>query len=136
MSVKDINISRTANVGKKCIRLALGTTANSQTGLKVDGVVPGFAFEITKIEVFALTVTAAITVDVQITTTSALASVITPVAATPTAGTLATSLAAVRGSATEAINLLYTTDGAGAGTNGHVAVWIRAVPANGEVYAV
>lgn len=131
--IKDKHISRSANVALKCVPLSLGTTANSQTALKVDSVIPGFPFQIVKVEVNALTVTATISVDVQINGATALASVITPVAATPTAGTLSTSVLATRGSMLDAIQLLYTSNGAGAATNGMVRVWIRPVPLNGEV---
>lgn len=137
MAVKDINIDRTrANFAKELIRLQIGTTAVSQTAKQPDGVIPGFAFEIVKVEVNALTVTATISVDVLIATTSVLTGAITPVAATPTAGTLSSTLATKRGSATEAINVQYTSNGTGAATNAIVSVWIRPVPANGEVYSV
>jgi len=104
------------------VRLSLGTTAISQTAKKVDGVTPGYAFEVVSVEVNATTVAATISVDVQIGATSVLASPITPVAATPTEGTLGTS---VRGGAAAAISLLYTSNGTGAATNGFVTVWIR-----------
>ena len=136
MAVKDINIKQGSNFAKECIRFVLGTTATSQTAKVVDGVVPGYAFEIVRVEANALTVTATITVDVQIGSTSALASAITPVAATPTVGTLSSTLANKRGTASEAINLLYTSNGTGAATNGLVSVWIRPIPQNGEVYSV
>lgn len=136
MAIKDRNIDKTAAFAKECVRLQLGTTATGQTAKLADAVTPGFAFEIVKVEAWALTVTAAITVDVQIAGTSALAASITPVAATPTAGTISTTLANKRGSATEAIQLKYTSDGTGAATNGVVAVWIRPLPADGEVYSV
>lgn len=139
--IKDKHISRAANIARECVELVLGTTATSQTGKLPDSLVPGFAFEIVRIEVNALTVTAAITVDIQIgpvagTLATALASVITPVAATPTVGTLSTALAAKRGAATDSIAVLYTTDGSGAATNARVRVWIRPIPLNGEVYFV
>lgn len=139
--IRDKHISRAARTPLKCVELHVGTSAISQTGKLVDSTVPGFAFEITRIEANALTVTAAITFDVQIgpvggTLATALASVITPVAATPTAGTLATTISAIRGAATDSIALLYTSDGAGAATNARLRVWIRPVPLNGEVYFV
>lgn len=139
--IRDKAISRGAFTPQKCIELALGTTATSQTGKLVDSTVPGFPFQIVRVEANALTVTAAITFDVQIgpvggTLATALSSVITPVAATPTAGTLATTISAVRGAATDSIALLYTSDGAGAATNARLRVWIRPVPLNGEVYFV
>lgn len=136
MSITDSKISRGGKTSWKCVTLLLGTTATSQTGKKTDGCIPGFPFQVMRVEVNALTVTAAITVDVQITTLSVLTGAITPVAATPTAGTLSTTLANLRGAATEAINLLYTSDSAGAATNGVVRVWIRPVPLHAEVYYV
>lgn len=136
MAVKDSNIQRSANVAKECVMLVLGTTATSQTAKQTHSVVPGFAFEVVRVEAYALTVTATISVDVQIGGTTCLTGAITPVADTPTAGTLATSAAARRGTATEAIQLKYTSNGTGAATNGLVAVWVRPLPLNGEVYAV
>lgn len=136
--IKDKHIHSGAKTPWKCITLTFGTTANSQTGLLVDSIVPSFPFEIERVEVTALTVTATISCDVQIgpvggTLATALASAVTPVAATPTAGTLSTSILARRGSATDSVALLYTTNGAGALTNGHVRIWIRPVPLNNEV---
>lgn len=136
MSVTDLKVAKAANFAKECIRLQLGTTAVSQTAKVADAVKPGFAFEVVKVEVNALTVTATITVDVLIGSTSVLTGAITPVAATPTAGTLSTAIATVRGTALEAINVAYTSNGTGAATNAIVSVWIRPIPANGEVYAV
>ena len=139
--IRDKHISRGARVALTCVNLELGTTATSQTAKVADSTVPGYALEIVRVEVNAITVTATISVDVQIGTpggsfATALASAITPVAATPTAGTLASTIGAKRGAATEAIALLYTSNGTGAATNGRVRVWIRPVPLNGEVYAV
>lgn len=136
MSVRDRHMSKTGYTARKCITLHIGTTATSQTGKKTDGTIPGFAFEVTRVEVNALTVTATISVDVQIGTTSVLTGAITPVAATPTAGTLSSTLASTRGDATEAINVLYTSNGSGAATNAVVRIWVRPIPQNGEVYSV
>lgn len=133
MSVTDNKINQSAKVALECIRLALGTTATGQTGKQTDGVVPGYAFQVVKVEVNALTVTATISVDCLIGSTSVLTGAITPVAATPTAGTLSSTLANVRGTATEAINVQYTSNGTGAATNGYLSVWIRPIPLNGEI---
>lgn len=132
MAVQDKNISKTAKVAWKAIRLALGTTATSQTAKRTDAVTVGFPFEVMAVEVDALTVTATISMDVQIDTTSVLASAITPVADTPTAGTLSTTLANRRGSSTGILNLKYTSNGSGAATNGFATVWVRPTPLNGE----
>lgn len=136
MAIKNTNIEKNATLARKPIRLILGTSAVSQTAKIPDSVIPGFAFQICKVEVWALTVTATITVDVLIGAVSVLTGAVTPVAATVTQGTLSSALATVRGTAAEAINLAYTSNGSGAATNAIVTVWLRPVPLNGEVYAV
>lgn len=136
MAVKDINVQKNANFSKKPLRFALGTSATSQTALLKDSLIPGFAFEIVKVEIFALTVAAVLTIDVQIGAVSALTAPVAPVANTPTAAPVSATLANRRGTALEAINLKYTSDGAGASTGCQVTVWIRPLPQNGEVYAI
>ena len=136
MAVKDINILKGANFAKECIRLQVGTTATSQTATVADAIVLPYACEVVSVDVNALTVTATITVDVLIGATSVLASQVTPVAATPTAGTLSSTLANKRGAAGEILKAAYTSDGTGAATNGLVSIWIRPLPQDGEVYSV
>lgn len=133
MSVTDNRINVNANHVREAVSLQLGTTATGQTAKRTQAITPGYAFQIVKVEVYALTVTATISVDVQIGSTSALASAITPVADTPTAGTLSTTLANRKGKSTDVISLLYTSNGSGAATNCIVQVWIRPRPLNGEV---
>lgn len=134
--IKDKHISQGAKATWKCLTLQLGTTANSQTAKLVDSTIPTFAFQIVGVEVNALTVTSTFTVDVQITGVTALTAQITPVAATPTVGTLSSTVTALRGSATDSVQVYYTSGGSGAATNGVVRVWIRPVPLNNEVYYV
>lgn len=137
MGLRDRKADKNANFVKECITLpAIIASATGQTGLKIRGVTPGYAFQIVKVEVFAKTVTATLSVDVQIGSTSVLSSVITPVADTPTAGTLSSTLSAVRGSATDVINFLYTSNGTGAFTGMTAHVWIRPQPLDGETYSV
>ena len=133
MAVKDVNVLPTANFAKECITFVIPATSVGQTDLEVDSCVPGFAFEIERISVMATAVTATASVNVKIGTTSALSSVITPVAGTDTAGTLSSTLASIRGSDSDAINVEYTTNGSGVITNGRVRVWIRPIPLNGEI---
>ena len=133
MAVKDRNVSPASNIGVKAIRLAIGTTATGQTAKVPDAVTPGFDFQVVRVEANALTVTATISFDVLIGSTSCLASAITPVAATPTAGTLSTTLANRKGSSTAILKAAYTSNGTGAATNGFVTVWIRPQHMNGEV---
>ena len=133
MAVKDRNVSPASNIGVKAIRLAIGTTATGQTAKVPDAVTPGFDFQVVRVEANALTVTATISFDVLIGSTSCLASAITPVPATPTAGTLSTTLANRKGSSTAILKAAYTSNGTGAATNGFVTVWIRPQHMNGEV---
>lgn len=133
MAVTDNKMAASGKATWKAIRLALGTTATGQTGKQTDGITPGFDFRVMAVEVNALTVTATITVDCLIGSTSVLSGAITPVAATPTAGTLSSTLANVCGVSTDTLNVQYTSNGTGAATNGYVTVWIRPQPLNGEV---
>lgn len=128
----DTRLDKNGKATVKCILLEVGATAVSQTALLVDALIPGFGFQVTKVEAYAKTVTAAITFDVLIGATSVLASAITPVADTPTAGTLATAVTALRGTATSELRLRYTSDAAGAATRARVRVWVRVFPLNGE----
>lgn len=131
--VTDRKMDPAGKTALRSITLHIGSSSISQTGLLTDAITPGFAFRIMAVEVFATGVTAVGTVDVQIGSTSVLASVITPVANTPTAGTLSATDANRIGSATAIVKLKYTTDGAGVLTNCRVRVWIRPQPLNGEV---
>lgn len=135
MAVTDNKVHKDAKLSWKCIGLPL-VSAVGQTDLKEGGIKPGFAFEVERVEVYAKTVAATISVDVKIGTTSVLSAAITPVADTPTAGSLASAVASIRGSATDTIFLHYTSNGTGAVTKCTVYVWIRPIPGNGEIYAV
>ena len=131
--INDHKMDPAGKTALKCLEFHIGTTSTSQTGLLTDALTPGFAFKVVAVEAMAVAVTAVITFDVQIGSTSVLASVITPVANTPTAGVLSTTTANLLGSSTAIVKLKYTSDGAGAATNGRVRVWIRPQPLNGEV---
>jgi len=137
MAVKDNNVSPTAKFVRECIPFPI-VTATSQTDVRAGSVVPGFPFEIVKVSAYASAVTGTISCNVKIGATSALASTITPVATGSgiVDGSLSSTLANRRGSATDAINVHYTTDNSGAATNLRVTVWIRPHPLHGEVYNV
>lgn len=132
MAVTDKKIHPLAKVALKAIRLAIGTTATGQTAKVPDAITPGFAFQVAAVEVNALTVAATISVDVLIGSTSCLSAAITPVAATPTAGTLSATPANLQGTATSILKAAYTSNGTGAATNGFITVWIRPLHLNGE----
>jgi hypothetical protein len=132
VAVSDKKMLNTGKSALKCLTMPIGTSAVSQTDLEVDELRPGFNFEIVKVEVHATSVTATASVNVLIGSTTALASVITPTTANVVQGTLATSKAARRGSATENIVVQYTTNGSGVIVNGKVRVWIRPFPMSDE----
>lgn len=132
MAVKDDKMAADGFATWKTVTCEIGSTATSQTGLEVDSFTPGFPFEIEAVEAYCTAITATASVDCLIGSTSALASAITPVAGTATAGTLSTTRANRRGSATDVVNIQYTTDGSGALTKGKVRVTIRPFPLNGE----
>jgi hypothetical protein len=108
------------------------TTAVSLADVKVGTITPGFRFQIESVKVFAETVTATISVNVKIGTTSVLTGAITPVAGTDTSGTLVSTVASRRGTSSQAINVHVTTNGTGAARNITVEVTLRAFPSNGD----
>jgi hypothetical protein len=132
MGIRSRNVKRTSALGKECVQLALGTSAVSQTAKRTDAITIPYAFQIVSVEAYCLTTAATITFDVQIGTTSVLSAVITPVADTPTAGTLSATTASTQGAANTVLNLKYTSNGAGAATNAFVSVWIRPLGMEGD----
>ena len=134
MSTQDRNTHKDAYIARECVLLVAPATATAQADLEVDEIVPGFPFEVVRVEAHATAVTATITLDVKIGTTSVLASAITPVANTATAGTLSTTLASRQGAAsTSTIRLHYTSNGSGAATSLKARVWIRPLGLAGDV---
>lgn len=132
MAVKDAKMDSAGFAGRSCLVGAIGTSAVSQTALEVDEMIPGFNFEITKVEVYATSVTATASVNVLIGTTTVLTGAVTPTSANVVAGTLATAKADRRGSSTESIIVQYTTNGTGVIVNGKARIWIRPYPMSGE----
>lgn len=132
MAVKDINILPTADAALSCITMIVGTTSTSQTDAEVDSSVPGFNFQIERVEGYCTDQTDTVTVNIKIGSTTALASALTLTDDAVAAATLATAVTARRGSNTEAINLEYTSNGSGEIVAGKVRVWIRPYPMNGE----
>lgn len=131
MAVTDKKLDKAAGTALHTIVVPI-TTAINQTGLLVGAFTPGYAFQIHRVAVMATAVTATITVDVQIGGTTVLTGAITPVAGTETAGTLSTTLSARRGTSTSQIQVKYTSNGTGAGTNLSAYVTYRAYPMNGD----
>jgi hypothetical protein len=137
MAIRSRNVKKTAALGKECVQLALGTTATGQTAKRTDGVTIPYPFQVLAVEVYALTVTATISVDVQIGSTSVLSAAVTPVADTPTAGTLSSTVANTQGAGTTSVlSLKYTSNGTGAATNLYASVWIRPLGMEGDPITV
>jgi hypothetical protein len=108
-------------------------TAINQTNTVAASLIPGYRFEVVRVEVYASAVTAAVTADVRIGSTSVLTGAVTPVAGSVVEGTLVATRSGRRSvNLTDALNVVYTTNGSGAATNLRVTVWVRAYPCNGE----
>ena len=131
MAIATYKIADDNKVALECLTLHVGTTASSKTDLECDEFTVGYPFEIVSVEVYCTAITADSTVDLLIGSTS-VCSDITPVAGTPTAGTLSTTLANIRGDSDDTLKLTYTTDADGAITNGRVRVWIKPQGLNGQ----
>lgn len=130
MGIQDRQVHRNAKFAEHTERVGI-TSAVSQTDAKVDFIVPGVPFEITGVDTYCLTKTGAVTADVKIQTTSALATAAAFTAAARVPAALSTTLANIRGGSTDAINIHYTTDGTGALTHGRVRVTWRPQVASG-----
>jgi hypothetical protein len=60
MAISDRNIDKNAKFARSLVSLELGVIGDWQAAKQTDSHVPGFAFEIVRVEVYALTVTATI----------------------------------------------------------------------------
>jgi hypothetical protein len=134
MAIEDQNVNPTARSARKSLPVSI-TTAISLAGVVVYKFTPGYRFRLTGCSDFARTVAAVISYVVKVGGRIAVASV-TPVAAAETVRSLSTTLANLRGSATEAITIELTTDGSGAATNLAVNLEIRPLGMSGDQGAV
>jgi hypothetical protein len=101
-------------------------SAVGQADVKAFSMPVGFPFKITKVETYARAVAAVITAQVKIGANSVLAANAAFVAGATTNAPLVGGAAKNRGGkATDSINVHFTTDGAGAVTNGHVIVTVE-----------
>lgn len=102
-------------------------TAVGQADVKAFGMVVGFAFRIVRVDTYCLLKAGVVTAQVKIGAVSALAANAVITSAAPVNAPLVGGAAKFRGGkATDAINVHYTTDGAGVLTNGFVIVTIEA----------
>lgn len=129
MLIDEKNIARDSVLALRHIDLIAPSVAANKADTLVDSVVPGYPFEIVKVQHFADTVTATASYNVKIGATAALNAAAVPVAATRGDATLGTAL---RGDADDAINLHATTNATGAFANLRVRVTIRPTGLRGE----
>ncbi len=126
---RDQNVHRQAQFAKKVLPIAL-VTAISQTGVVAFKFTPGYKFQIRSIKTYNLLKAGTVTGNVKISTRTAAA--ITFTSATENTASLSATKANLRGSATDAITIEYTTDGSGVLTNGYVIITYSFWPLNGE----
>lgn len=107
------------------------TAVISQTALAVWKHTFGYPFQVTSVHTFCSGEAGTVSADVQIGTTSVLASAPAFTAGTEVTGTLGAATVTV-GTSTQALSILYTSNGTGTTTNGHVVVGVRPlVPGQG-----
>jgi len=129
--MRDKRLLPSSNVAKQTLDASVSTLTASAT-TKVYDTLPGFAFQVVKVEVFATGTILNTTVDVQIGGVSVLTGAITPVSATRTNGTLVTALAGRRGSVTQALTVNTICGATPTAANLAVTITIRPYPLNGE----
>jgi hypothetical protein len=132
MAVKDTKIANDSKVAIETLTIPI-ITALTQADVIAFKYVPGHSFEIVGVQAYARTVAGAVTLRAKISGVTAMAADITPTTGNIVAGTLATTLAARRGSRTDSIDANFTTDGSGVLTNGFLVIQFRPVPLNGDV---
>ena len=129
MKIRNQNVDPASQIGRRLLNASL-VTAISQTGVVAYSFTPGHRFQITKVRTYcrvkAGTVTGVVKAGTRTVATLAFTT------ATELAATLSTTLANIRGSATEAITIEYTSDGTGVLTNGFVIIEFRPRPMAGD----
>lgn len=129
MAVKDINILPSSQIAKERMTANI-TTALTQTNTVAFSYTPGFRFQVTRVRSYCQTKAGVVTARVLVG--GRVAASCTFTSATELAQTLSATLANLRGSATEAVTVDFTTDGSGVLTNGSVTFEIRPYPMAGE----
>lgn len=130
MQIRNQNVNPSSQIGRKTLVIPL-LVAISQTGVVSFKYTPGYKFQVVAVKTYCLTKAGAVAGTLKVGGRTAASLTIT--AATEVTATLSTTKANLRGSATEAITVEYTTDGSGALTNGMVILAIRPYPMSGDV---
>lgn len=126
MGVSDANAvyGDNARFTHQTIGRHITTVAVSQTGLEQFQHTPGFNFEIIRFSVYAVSVTAAVSLNLLIGATTVLTTPLVPVAGAEADGVLLDT-GVEYGSATDIIYVQATTDGSGDVTDADVTIWLR-----------
>lgn len=130
MRIRNQNVDPAAQIGRERIVVPL-TVAISQTGVVSAKFTPGHKYQLVSVKTYCLTKAGAVAGVLKVG--GRTAATLTLTAATEVTATLSTTLANIRGSATEAITIEYTTDGSGALTNGLVILEYRPRPMAGDL---
>ena len=126
MGVADSNAVHGPNARftHKPIGFYIETVAVSQTGLEMFQHTPGYNFEIVGFEVYAVSVTAAVSLNLLIGSNTVLTTPLVPVAGAGTAGVLLAT-GVEYGDDDDIVYVQCTTDGSGDVTAANVQIWIR-----------
>lgn len=129
-NIRDAEIHKAAAIARKVLPIAI-PTAVDLTDAVVYSFAPGFKFQIVAARSFNRTKAGAVAGVIKIG--SRTAATVTFTSATEVALTLSSTLANIRGSSTEVITVVLTTDGTGALTNGVLNLTIRPYPLAGDI---
>ncbi|MCK5651200.1 MAG: hypothetical protein KAJ42_07480 [Gemmatimonadetes bacterium] len=126
MGVSDANAvyGDNARFTHKPISVYVETVAVSQTALELFQHTPGYAFQIVGFTVYAVSVTAVVSLNLLIGSTSVITAVLVPVAAAEAAATIKSD-GSEYGADDDIVYIQTTTDGAGDVTGANINIWIR-----------
>jgi len=127
--IVDTDVSPVSQVGGEKLDIALNP-ATGLSGVAEWQYTPGFQFQITRCKAWCRVKTGTVTVTLVVQGRTAAS--LTFTGGSENNATLSTTLANIRGSKTEAIQLIVTTDGTGNLAGGHVVLEFRPWPMAGE----
>lgn len=126
MAVTNKKVDRNATFAVKHLNFEIATAVSLASAV-IKTFRPGTGFMVVGAESFCRTKTGAVSFVIKVGGRVAVASGVFT-AATRVEQTVSSTLANVKGSATEDITIELTTDGTGALTNGHIAIDVRPYP--------
>lgn len=118
----DNRISKQSAIARRVLTVAI-VTAISQTGVVAYTYTPGYAFKVVRVRSYCRVKAGAVAGKVKVSTRETVPA-LAFTQATEVGATLATAAADLRGAATDALTIEYTSDGSGVLTNGFVEIEI------------